>query len=332
MTGLRAMVRHRQRPAVVLALAAALAAIPVSGSPGLLATAVVVGMYAAIAVPLGLLLGHGGVLSVAQASFAALGAYSAGILATETHLPPYVTLVVAVALPALVATLLARPILRLPPLALVIATLAFGSIAEEITARWSDLTGGRVGLIGIPPLEGIGTGMAAYAVIWGAVVLMVAGYANLVHGSRGRALNAARADETLARSVGVAPQWELTVVFTLAAGLSGAVGWFYAHYIGFLAPQSLAFVFSAAVLLMVIVGGRSAPLGPVIGAVFYVAVQESLPVEADVQNLIFGLMLAFVLVFLPSGLASIPSLIGRRLPASRRASAAGVAAAPGARL
>lgn len=325
MSRIGSLVRHRQLPAVALALLVALAAIPVSADAGLLATAIIIGVYAAIAVPLGLLYGHGGVLSVAQASFAALGAYAAGILATKSGLSPYVALPVAVVVPGVVAALVARPILRLPPLALVIATLAFGTIVEEISARWTGLTGGRVGLTGIPPLEGIGIDMAAYVAIWAAVVLIVAAYANLASGSRGRALNAVRFDETLARSVGVSVSRERTVMFTLAAAVSGAAGWFYAHYIGFVAPESLSFLFSAAVLLMVIVGGRKAVLGPVIGAVFYVLVQDNLPVAPDVQNLIFGLLLALVLIFLPNGLASLPRIAWRRRPDSLR----GTRATPG---
>ena len=331
MSRVTSLARHRQAPTLLLIGGVVIASIPVSANAGLLGTAIVIGMYAAIAVPLGLLYGHGGVLSVAQASFAALGAYGAGILATRTGLSPWLTLLVAIAVPALVAAVLARPILRLPPLALVIATLAFGAIIEEISARATDLTGGRIGLTGIPPVDQIGTGMSAYWAVWAGVALIVAGYANFVRGSRGRAINAVRVDETLARSAGVNVGAELTAIFALAAGMSGAAGWFYAHYIGFIAPESLSFLFSAAVLLMVIVGGRKAVLGPVIGAVFYVMVQDSLPVEADVQNLIFGLLLAVVLIFLPNGLASLPRTVWRRLPRVGRhaAPAAGAASTTG---
>lgn len=305
------LVRRRHAPGLALAVTVALVAIPVSGDPGMLATAIIVGIYVVVALPLGLLFGQAGVLSVAQASFAAVGAYTAAILEMRTEVSPFVSVVAAIAVPMIVAAVMARPILRLPTLALVIATLAFGRIVEGIAA--TEFTGGRVGLTGIEPLPGIGFGIGAYVTIWVAAVLLVVGYTNLVTSSRGRSLNSIRHDTTLARSVGVNVAAELSVVFVLAAGIAGAAGWFYVHYVGFLAPESLAFSFSAAVLLMVVVGGRKSVLGPVIGAIFYVLVQDYLPASAEMQNLIFGVLLAIVLIFLPGGIVSLPGMLRRGL-------------------
>ena len=324
MSVLRRIAGLSQLPALALAVAVAAFVVPVAGNSGMLATAIVIGIYAVVALPLGFLFGHGGVLSLAQGSFAALGAYTAAILATRTEWSPYLTLPLAIALPALVAWGLARPILRLPPLALVIATLALGRIVEEVSASATEFTGGRSGLTGTAPLPGVGFGLGAYITIWAAAVVLVIAYTNIVTGSRGRSLNAVRHDTTLARSVGVDVAWELSVAFALSAGVSGAAGWFYVHYIGFIAPESLSFSFSAALLLMVVVGGRKSVLGPVIGAVFYILVQDYLPAGAELKNLIFGCLLAAVLVFLPNGLASLPHLVRqgvrrRQQPTSRDA-------------
>ncbi|MEU2006471.1 branched-chain amino acid ABC transporter permease, partial [Rhodococcus sp. NPDC019627] len=248
------------------------------------------------------------VLIIAQASFAAVGAYTAGALSRDTDFPWPVVLLCSMLLPALLAGVLARPILRLPPLALVLATLAFGQVIDEVSARATGLTGGLAGIAGIEPLPLVGFGVGAYAAIWAIVILLVAGYANLVTGSRGRAINAIRIDSVLAQSVGANVARERTVVFTIAAGVSGAAGWMYAHYVGFVAPQSLSFLLSAAVLLMVIVGGKRSVIGPVVGAIFYVLVQDVLPVPADMQNVVFGLLLAFVLIFFPNGLVSLPAM------------------------
>lgn len=308
--------RLRHLPSAALLVVVAVVAIPASGDSALLATAIVVGIYAAVAVPLGLLFGHGGVLSLAQGSFAAIGGYTAAILSVRTELSPYLTVFLAAAAAILVSALIARPILGLSPLALVIATLALGRIVSEVTANATDLTGGRVGLTGIAPLPGIGFGLGAYLAIWGLVVVLVFGITNFVSGSRGRSLNAVRHDPILARSVGVAVSRELTAVFVFAAGIAGVAGWFYVHYVSFIAPESLSFTFSTAVLLMVVVGGRRSVLGPVIGAVFYVAARDYLPGGDQLEDVIFGLLLAAVLVCLPGGLASLPG----RLRARRRGS------------
>jgi len=314
MTGL-GLSRHRHLPTLALLAVALVCAWPLAARPGALATAITIGMFSAVAVPLGLIYGQGGILSLAQGTFAALGAYAAGILATKTGVSPWVSLVAAAVLPAALAAALARPILRLPPLALVIATLAFATIVEEVLVVAGPITGGRVGLTGVQPLEGIGTGIGAYLLIWGFVALLVFGYVNLKAGSHGRALNAIRVDPTLARSAGVWVAAESTLVFTLAAATAGMAGWFYVHYVGFIAPESLSFHYSSAVLLMVIIGGRNAVLGPVVGAVFYVLVQDLLP-TGHAQLLIFGLLLALTLVLLPNGLASLPAALRHGRPAA----------------
>lgn len=301
----------RQLPALVLLVAIAIMAIRVVDDPAFQATAIVVGIYATVAVPLGLLFGYGGVLSLAQGSFAAIGGYTAAVLSTRTEISPYLTVLVAVAASMLVAAIIARPILRLSPLSLVIATLALGSIVSEVSANATDLTAGRVGMTGIEPLPGVGFGFGAYLAIWGVVLVLVIVITNFITGSRGRSLDAIRHDPTLAKSVGVAVSRELSTVFVFAAGASGMAGWFYVHYVGFIAPESLSFSFSTAVLLMVVVGGRKSVLGPVVGAVFYVTVRDYLPGGGQYEDLIFGLLLAAVLVFLPGGLASLPGRLWR---------------------
>jgi len=301
---------RRHAPALAVALFIVVGAVWVSGSRSAIFALVTVGVFSVIAVPFGLLYGHGGILSIAQASFAALGAYTSAILTVKFGWSPWATVLLAMIVPALVAFVLARFILRLHPIALVLATLALGRVVELSIKNGGDLTGGAVGITAIPMIPGIGIRTEAFILIWTLVLVAVLVHGNFVHSARGRALNAVRSDPTLAQSVGANATADLTIVFTIAAAFAGLAGWFYAHYLGFIAPESLSFGVSSVLLLMVIVGGRRLALGPVIGAAFYTWLQDALP-SGELQNLFFGCLLALVFVFLPNGLVSLPHKILR---------------------
>ena len=96
--------------------------------PSLHTTMFTIGMYALIALPLGLIYGQGGTISLAQGSFAALGAYTSAILSTRYGVPPLLALIPAMLFPAVVAFVIARPILRLPELSLALVTLSFSTV------------------------------------------------------------------------------------------------------------------------------------------------------------------------------------------------------------
>jgi branched-chain amino acid transport system permease protein len=272
------------RPAILncLILAACVVVLTVAaqGSPGLYATSVTVGIFSLLGVPLGLMYGHVGIMSLAQGAFAALGGYTTAVLCTRFGWSPLATLVPAMLLPALVSYCISRPILRLPELSMALATLAFGLLVEVILRGGGDLTGGYEGIVGIPPLPLVGDSrLGAHLLIW----LFV-----------------------LAR--------ELSVLFAIANGVSGLAGWFYAHYIGYLGPESLSLHLSAYLLFMVVVGGRKYALGPVLGAFFFVMASDLIPGRAEAHGMVFGGLLVLILLVLPGGLIS----LGARRLARRR--------------
>lgn len=274
-------------------------------------TAISVLTFSLIAIPLGLMYGHGGVISVCQAAFAAVGGYATAKLCVEHGWSPWVSLLFAIALPALVAFAISRRILRLPEFALALTTVALGQAWAIFAGLADPVTGGHIGIAGVPPLP---IGMdPAQAFIGGAalVAVIIALYENFVRSARGRALNAIRTDPILASSLGVNVAAQRAVIFSIAAGVAGLGGWFYAHYVGFIAPDSLSFHQSTAILFMVVIGGRRSSLGPVIGAVIYIMASDHLP-GADIQGAYFGAMLVAAILLLPDGVASLPDIVRRR--------------------
>ncbi|HEV2573466.1 MAG TPA: branched-chain amino acid ABC transporter permease [Beijerinckiaceae bacterium] len=268
-------------------------------------TSTTVGIFALLALPLGLLYGQGGTVSLAQGAFAAIGAYTTAIITTRYSLSPMLSLLPAVVLPALVAFIIAKPILRLPELSLALVTLSIGTVVEVALQRGGDFTGSFNGINGIPTLPFIGTSrIRAHFVIWTVVVLLVIAYVNFMSSLRGRALNAVRTDHLLAEAMGVNVALDLSLLFAITAGVAGLGGWFYAHTLGYIAPDSLSIAVSANVLFMVVLGGRKSVLGPIIGAVIFTLASDFLP-GTESQGIFFGGILILVLLFSPDGLMTL---------------------------
>jgi branched-chain amino acid transport system permease protein len=288
------------------ALAVVFAAVMMLGAirPSLHTTMITIGIYAMIALPLGLIYGQGGTISLAQASFAALGGYATAILTTRYGVSPFVSVVPSMLIPAIVAFAIARPILRLPELSLALVTLAFGTVVAVGLQRGGDFTGSFVGLSGAPPLPWIGKDPVRFAfALWAVVLGIVVCYSHFKHSARGRALNAIRVDRLLAESVGVDVPFDLAVLFAMAAGIAGLGGWFYVHFIGYIAPDSLGTDASAHILFMVVLGGRKAVLGPILGAAFFTFANDFLP-GTETQGLFFGIILVLILLLAPDGILS----------------------------
>lgn len=312
---LERLTTHRHVPTVGVALVAAGCVAIFSGNGTMLDTMVLSGIFAIMAVSLGMCFGQGGIMSLGQAAFAAIGAYSTAILTSRHDLPVLVGLVVAVLLPAVIAYPFALLTVRLSHLALALATLFLGEILVVLLSEGGELTGGYIGLGGIPRLT---DDPVAYAAItWAFVVVAVMMYVNLVTTAAGRALNTLRNDRLRSQADGDRGPHRIGMVFAVAAGMCGAAGWLYAHYLTYLAPESLSPMVSITLLLMVIVGGFRYVLGPVVGAVVLTLMIDHLPDE--IEGMLFGATLIIVLLIAPHGVLGLASTAFERLRPRRDA-------------
>ena len=170
----------RARPnTLVLVGCAILAGAVAARDPAWLDIAIAIVINALVALSVGLTFGQAGILSAAQGSFAAIGAYTTAILTLKLGWSPWLALPFAIALPAGLGYGLARLVARLAPLAVALATLTMSAMIEIVLRSWDDLTGGYVGLAGIPTVWS-GQPIAFYALAVVVLAMAVLAYENLM--------------------------------------------------------------------------------------------------------------------------------------------------------
>lgn len=304
-------------PAAILAVGAvAILLVPVlpAGQTYPMRLATQGALLMALAASWNLVGGLTGYPSFATAGFFGLGAYTAGIIQQAGWPAP-----VGLAAAALAAALLAAPfgyaILRLRGHYFAIASLMLVSILRELTTGWTSLTGGGMGL-NVPGAAGDPETLARLALqlTLGLAALSVALSALVSRSWLGFGLACIRMNETAAAGAGVDAAQLKTAAFTLSAALAGAAGGIYAAWIGYIDPSDVYDVmWSVRPIVAALIGGVGTILGPVIGTIVYVLLEEVLW-----RNLLtfgtgaLGIFVVILLLALPTGI--LPSLMrqGRR--------------------
>ncbi|HEX6683883.1 MAG TPA: branched-chain amino acid ABC transporter permease [Candidatus Limnocylindrales bacterium] len=276
---------------------------------------VLLGLAAMVTVGLSLLMGYAGQVSLGQASFYAIGGYTAGLLAVQ-GIPPVVCLLAAPVAAAAFATVVGVPVLRLRGHYLAFATLAVQLILLSILGQ-AEWAGGAIGLQGIPPLSVGGvelTDDVHYAYLtWAALALTMLVAYRVVHSRPGRGLRALATSETAAASCGVAVGRYRLAIFALSAAMAGLAGGVYAFFLGYLAPGSFPILLSIEFVVMAIVGGLGTVSGALVGATAIVGIvqllntigtQPGMPSYAPsvLSYAVYALLLICAVLFLPQGL------------------------------
>lgn len=242
-----------------------------------------------------------GQLSLGNAAFAGIGAYSAGVLTMHYNAPFVVSIIAGALLAGIVALAIGLPVLRLRGVFLAIATLGFGEVVR-IAAVNLDITGGAQGLVGIP--NKTTTWMIFLA-------LAAASYfiARMRTSRIGWSFESIREDETAAAVTGINTTYYKTLSFTIGAIIAGLTGALYAHLNYIITPGE--FGFSAAVNLLIynIVGGTQYWVGPLLGAALLTSLPEVLRgigvTAGPIRMCVNGVILLLVILYLPNGLVSL---------------------------
>jgi len=269
-------------------------------------------IYVILSASLNLLAGYAGLLSIAHAAFYGVGAYVVAVMALNWHTPWWVNVVCAVVLSGLLGALVGVPSLRIRDDYFVIATFAFQVIAFSVLNNWVSLTGGPMGLPGIPHPVILGWQVSTHLEF-----LLLVGFFcaltlwvchRIVRSPFGRVLKAVREDEVFAQAAGKNVAAHKMLVFVIGAGMAAVAGAMYAHYISFIDPTSFTVMESIFILSIVIIGGAGSLWGPVLGTVVLVTLPELLrfvglpsSVAANVRQMLYGGLLVAFMMWRPQG-------------------------------
>ncbi len=258
------------------------------------------------------LLARTGQLSLAHAAFYGLGAYASALLTLRAHVPVPAAILAGGVLALALAAGLGVLTLRLRGIYFAIATLAFSETLRVITNQVR-FTGAATGLV-VPPLMG-GARVPQYLVILAILLLMLLA-SWLVNRSRWHfAFTAIRANEEVAASMGVDVVRYKVMAFMISAFFAGVAGAYYGHVFLFISPLEVySLAVSVGALVAPIFGGLYTTLGPLIGAVVLRAGEEVLRSTIGGGYLIiYGLILAVVILYMPRGLLGVWTTITARL-------------------
>ncbi len=270
---------------------------PFAVGPYLQSQIVFVFIYAIVGVGLLILAGFAGQVSLGHAAFLAIGAYTAGYM-QRLGVPFLVYLPLSVVLTGAVGALVGFPALRLSGIYLVIATIAFGFIIEEVAARWESVTNGNEGMR-VKAVELFGftlarDGPAFYYLCLAVLVLVMLAALNILRAPTGRAFVALRDSETAARSMGVNPAVYKVMAFGISAAITGLAGCLYAHKLSFISPEMFTLLLSLEFIIVILIGGAVSLHGAVLGAIFVVMVDPLLSViKDDLPHVAAGIARAF---------------------------------------
>ncbi|MEZ5101726.1 MAG: branched-chain amino acid ABC transporter permease [Thermoleophilia bacterium] len=282
-----------------------------------------------------LFVGNSGVLSFGQMAFAAIGAYTAGLL----HIPPedkanflpdlpswlgdahfsaLPAILMGGVVAAAVAAILSVPLMRLSGLSAGLASLSLLFIGQVVARAWVDVTRGGKSLAPIP--TSIGT---TEALIWALITIAVVFVYQLT--PFGLRLRSSREDDVAAQSIGVAVGRERGIAFVLSALFCGFGGALYGLFLGTVNPDLFFISITFLTVTMLVIGGITSVAGAVVGTIVVSVIAEilrrvqtgdffgiSFPSRLGTQTLVLAIVLFLIILLRPDGLTK-----GKEIPTPR---------------
>jgi branched-chain amino acid transport system permease protein len=266
-------------------------------------------VYVIAAMGLNLTVGYAGQISLGQAAFLGIGAYTAAIL-MKAGVTFWFVLPVAALVCFVLGLALGFPALRVQHHYLAFATLGFNVLMYLVMRNEEWLTGGTFGISGIqrPSLFGFSLdgSLAYFYFTYASTIVLALVMWWVLRSPWGRAFAALRDNPIRAESLGVNITAYTLLAFAIGAAYAGIAGAYFASLVQFIEPAPFHLSASLMLLLMVIVGGAGRFFGPVLGAVIVILLPEWLRFMQNWYLAIFGFAIVALMVWLPGGLLSIP--------------------------
>ena len=268
---------------------------------------------ALFAASLHFIMGPAGMHSFGHAAYFGLGAYGAALLVRTSGLPMEAALLAAPLVAALGALVFGWFAVRLSGVYLAMLTLAFAQITWAVTYQWDSFTGGSNGLTGVWPSEWLADKRLYYGLTLLLVGTAVLWLRRVLFSPFGYALRAGRDSVLRADAIGIdvkRMQWAAFVIAGTAAGLAGAL---YAFSKGSISPESMAVAKSVDGLVMVLLGGVQTLAGPVVGAVTFTWLHDTVARTTDYWRAMMGGIILLLVLLFPQGIAGFAKQLSDRL-------------------
>lgn len=279
----------------------------------------VMGMYATYGFALNILLGEMGLMSLGQAGFIGIGAYTASILMVDFGINFLIASLAGAVMAAVFGLLIGLPTLRLSGSYLAIVTIGFGEIMRMIFLNWVSVTGGALGIKSIPRPKIFGIEMTyknyGFYFLIIAIAILVGLFCWSLHKSKyGRAFATIKQDELAAKMMGIETIRYKIMGFVLSAAICGFMGSYYAMMQRYIDANSFTGDMSIMIVSVVVTGALGTLRGPALGAVLLVALPEVFRGLQEYRFIVYGLLLIIMMRVRPAGILGWKSTLPYKLP------------------
>ncbi len=262
-------------------------------------------IYSMVGMAWNLLGGYCGQVSFGHAAFFGVGAYTAGILYTKLGVSPWWGMILSVFIVAAFSLVIGFVCLRLRGPYFALATLAMGEVLRVTAENLVSLTGGDVGIM-LRERTWVGKTWYYYIILSAAIGTFFL-VKKAVESKLGYYFVSIREDQDAAESLGIDTTFYKTVALCLSGAITGVAGAFYTNYMGYIDPKVVFALhdISIVTIMVVMVGGVATYWGPTIGALIMVFLAElirSNPGLGAAHQTLFGILLIFIIIFLPNGI------------------------------
>jgi branched-chain amino acid transport system permease protein len=288
-----------------------------SGYPLTVLTEILV--FGLFAMSLDLILGYTGLPSFGHAAFFGLGAYGTAVLSAKLGISNLgISLLVVVGLTVVAAAILGWLAIRTAGVYFLMLTLAFAQMIFAAAQKWTPLTGGSNGLPGVARPTLFVPGLVAadprafYLLVLALFAISFFLLHRLVTSPFGRSLIGIRENEVRMRAMGYNVKAYKLAAFVIGGAFGGVAGLLYAYFNNFVSPSDVYWTASGTVLLMVLIGGAGTLLGPVLGAAFFLLLQNALSSLTERWPIILGAVFVIFIMFVRNGLVGLALSLRKR--------------------
>lgn len=236
-----------------------------------------------------------GLFSFGQAAFMGIGAYASGLLVTRMKVPFPMAILMAISMGILFGFLVGMPTIKLRRDYISLVTFGFGEAIIAILNNTANLTGGAMGLSGIPK----------YTTSWlaiGSAIFCIFIIRNYKYSKFGRQCIALRSDELAAKSMGIDINRVKLISFTFASGLTAYAGVLYGFYTTYVDPGLFNWTRSAEWIIMVFFGGINSLTGAVFSTIVLIALPEFLRFASEWRIVLYCVIVLLIINFRPMGI------------------------------